>query len=211
MRSESRIPAAVAIVLLVALLAALPSRYVVTPHWFLYTCGTAFLLVLIAAAILKTPAAYRFQRVCIIGLVTLVALIQVFLLTRLLQDTIVHNRDIGAIALLATAIAIWVTNVMMFTFLYWEVDRGGPEGRASGFSGRADITFPRGDPSDNFPADWQPGFIDYLMFAYNTSTAFSPTDALPLTARMKLLMLAQSAISLVTILIVASRAINLLG
>jgi hypothetical protein len=95
--------------------------------------------------------------------------------------------------------------------VYWQIDRGGPGVRANKEGRKPDWLFPQeGAPEDASP-DWRPTFIDYLFLGYCTATAFSPTDALPLTARAKMLMMLQSLISLVTIVVVASRAINILG
>ena len=121
------------------------------------------------------------------------------------------HSGVSGLTLLTSAIAIWSTNILVFAVAYWQLDRGGPYGRATGWTGRADFSFTRGDPSDGVPEDWQPVFADYLALGFNTSAAFSPTDVLPLTPRGKMLMMIQSAISLVTVVAVGSRAINILG
>ena len=95
--------------------------------------------------------------------------------------------------------------------LYWQLDRGGPGARENREQVRPDWQFPQTGCPDNAPADWRPAFVDYLFLGYSTATAFSPTDALPLSSRAKLLMMLESTISLVTIVVVASRAINILG
>ena len=94
---------------------------------------------------------------------------------------------------------------------YWLIDRGGPEGRESGWKGWSDFSFTRGDPSEGMPVGWQPIFADYFALAFNTSLAFSPTDVLPLRPRAKVLMVVQSFISLITVIAVGARAINILG
>lgn len=137
--------------------------------------------------------------------------IQLVLLAFLLRDMAKAHSGISGLTLLTTSIAIWTTNILVFALAYWQLDRGGPVGRATGWKGRADFTFPRGEESDGVPADWQPIFADYLALAFNTSAAFSPTDVLPLTPRAKMMMLTQSVISLVTVIAVGARAINILG
>ena len=94
---------------------------------------------------------------------------------------------------------------------YWRLDRGGPEPRANGRSTKPDWLFPQEGLPEYVPADWHPTFIDYLFLEFDTATAFSPTDDLPLTSRAKLLMMLESTISLVTIIAVVARAINILG
>jgi hypothetical protein len=92
--------------------------------------------------------------------------------------------------------------------LYWQIDRRGPYGRASKLSVKPDWVFPQPATPEDLPSDWRPVFLDYLYLGYNTATAFSPTDALPLTHRAKMLMMTESTISLLTSVVVLSRAIN---
>jgi hypothetical protein len=133
------------------------------------------------------------------------------LLAYLLRDMARVHSGISGLTLLTTSIAIWTENILVFALAYWQIDRGGPTGRVKGFRGRADFTFPIGNPSDGVPDDWRPVFADYLALAYNTSAAFSPTDVLPLTTRAKMMMTTQSIISLITVIAVGARAINILG
>ncbi|HYL26814.1 MAG TPA: hypothetical protein VEW74_03205, partial [Candidatus Nitrosotalea sp.] len=93
---------------------------------------------------------------------------------------------------------------------YWQLDRGGPTGRAAGWNGPADFHFPRGEPSERVADDWQPSFVDYLYLAFTTSTAFSPSEIYPLSSRAKILHIVQSLISLLTVVALAARAINIL-
>ena len=102
--------------------------------------------------------------------------------------------------LLTSSVSIWVINVLAFSLRYWQMDRGGPESRTNHM--RADWLFPQ-DGVRDVPPDWLPTFLDYLYLAYSTATAFSSTDAMPLTSRAKMLMMLESAISLVTIVVVA--------
>lgn len=137
--------------------------------------------------------------------------LELVLLALLLRDMARSHPNISGLTLLTTSISIWTTNILIFALAYWQLDRGGPAGRALGWHGRTDFTFPRGDPSDGVPEDWQPVFADYLSLAFNTSAAFSPTDVLPLRPRAKMLMMTQSVISLITVIAVGARAINILG
>jgi hypothetical protein len=95
--------------------------------------------------------------------------------------------------------------------MYWRLDRGGPEARANQVNAKPDWLFPQQTVPEYVPPDWHATFIDYLFLAFDTGTAFSPTDTLPMTSRAKVLMMLQSMISLVTIIAVAARAINILG
>ncbi|HEY1428051.1 MAG TPA: hypothetical protein VGF18_00630 [Candidatus Tumulicola sp.] len=92
--------------------------------------------------------------------------------------------------------------------MYWLIDAGGPDARQAGERRYLDFTFPAMDEGDRVPPNWRPGIIDYLFLGFTTATAFSPTEALPLSARAKALMMIESAISLITIAVVAARTIN---
>jgi len=102
--------------------------------------------------------------------------------------------------------------MVVFGLLYWELDRGGPLGRvgARPSSPYADLLFPQDTAPDIAPADWRPDFLDYLFVSMTSSTAFSPTDTMPLTRRAKVLMGSQALVSLMTVGLVAARAVNVL-
>lgn len=120
-----------------------------------------------------------------------------------------HPPETRTISLLSSSLAIWVTNVLAFALLYWQIDRGGPFAWESG-KNFPDWLFPQSATPDVAPPDWRPQFVDFLALAYNTATAFSPTDVLPLSRRAKMLMTLESGISLLTLVIVAARAVNAL-
>jgi uncharacterized membrane protein len=123
-----------------------------------------------------------------------------------------RSHEVSGLELLTSSVALWVTNVLMFSLLYWQLDRGGPAVRSDDAGRRPDWLFPQeGAPPDQVPPGWRPSYIAYLYLAYSTATAFSTTDAMPMTARAQLLMMLESTISLMTIVVVASRAINILG
>jgi hypothetical protein len=209
-RAESRILPILTVIALVALLHSMPNRYVLLPSWFAYALGGVLSVSLLAAGMLPGTLWPRVERWAVGVFVAIGFVTQVVSLKDMIEDILFHRRQLSAITLLATAIAIWVVNILIFTFIYWQMDRGGPQGRAGGWRGRADLAFAHGDDADGVPADWRPTFADYLYLGYNTSTAFSPTDTLPLTTRAKMLMMAESTISLITLVIVAARAINVL-
>jgi hypothetical protein len=209
-RGESRVLAILTIIALVALIHSMPGRYTLLPSWIAYALAIALVVSMIGAW-MAVGTYWALAERWAVGLFVAVGVItELVVLRDMIVDIVFHRRQLSAITLLATAIVIWVTNVLIFAFVYWQIDRGGPEGRSHGWRGRSDFTFARGDESDGVPADWRPSFADYLYLGYNTATAFSPTDTLPLTTRAKMLMMVQSSISLVTIVIVAARAINIL-
>jgi hypothetical protein len=120
--------------------------------------------------------------------------------------------DLGGGELLLTGFAIWSANLMVFALSFWEVDAGGPVAR-SGESSRAsiDFQFPQDQNAPSGGEVWQPQVWDYVYVSLTNSIAFSPTDTMPLTLRAKAMMGAESAISAITILLVAARAVNILG
>ena len=210
-RDESRWPPALAILAVLLLLAVLPHHVHALPVWVSWVAAIAVLVPMAAVALTTANARWlRIERTMII----LLALAYVANIAVELADMIgiimLHPRKRRSLSLLSSSVVIWVSNVLVFSLLYWQIDRGGPSARASKSSARPDWVFPQPASPEDVPPDWRPLFFDYLFLAYNTATAFSPTDALPLTRRAKMLMMIESMISLLTIVIVASRAVGVL-
>jgi hypothetical protein len=114
-------------------------------------------------------------------------------------------------SLLIDALNIWFTNVVVFALWYWTIDRGGPFARERGAPLRPDFLFPQMlGPGDENPG-WTPGFFDYFYVSFTNATAFSPTDTMPLSVVSKLLMAVEAFISLLTVGLVAARAVNILA
>jgi hypothetical protein len=188
------------VALLVVILVAVPRHYHLLPKYSEIVIGAALI------ATLWTP----FERYAIATFAIVVAGVEMTILARLLYEMANRSSHLDAIALLWTAIDLWLTNVVLFTLIYWRLDRGGPAGRAGDWHGSADFSFPRGDAGEGVSSDWQPSFVDYFYLAFTTSTAFSPSEIYPLTDRAKILHIMQSLISLLTIVAIAARAINIL-
>lgn len=141
----------------------------------------------------------------IVGIVTLALITSVVvLLSQLLAG---RTR---APALLGDAALIWIANVLTFTLWYWEIDGGGPGKRHRDRYASSDFVFPQLALTQATNPPWCPGFVDYLFLAFNTSTAFSPTDTLVLSRRAKILMMLQAMLSLLVLAVLAARAINTL-
>jgi len=128
------------------------------------------------------------------------------LLVARLSDGTVAGRPL----LLATA-EIWTTNAIVFALWYWELDGGGPPLRLAEPSGRRDFAFVQMLSPQLAEPGWHPRFVDYLYLSFTNASAFSPSDTLPLTRWAKLLMLLQSWVSIVTVVLVAARAVSMLG
>ena len=207
---EPRWPVALTSIVVFALLAFLPSRIRLLPTWV--PCLFVIALNVPMAALALTHAKARWLR--IEGVVTLLFLVIVGLLNvahlRYLFAAISSaSGKITGLQLLTSSVTVWTVNVLVFSLAYWRIDRGGPETRTNQAGSNPDWLFPQ--ESGDAPYHRRTMFLDYLFLAFWTAMAFSPTDAAPLSYRAKLLMLLESLISLVTLVIVAARAINILG
>jgi hypothetical protein len=113
--------------------------------------------------------------------------------------------------LIFSGVALWVTNVLLFGLWYWELDRGGPLERARRSRLAPDFLFPQmADAAPFTRPNWVPGLVDYLYVSFTNATAFSPTDTMPLSQTAKSLMTAQSVVSLLIVVLVVARAVNIL-
>ncbi len=117
---------------------------------------------------------------------------------------------VGATALLGRGAALWVTNVVVFSLWFWEVDRGGAAERASASKIPPSFGFPEEAMPELAPEGWMPRYPDYLYLSFTNATAFSPTDTLPVQIWAKMTMMVESVISLITAILVIARAINVL-
>jgi uncharacterized membrane protein len=212
LRIETRWPVAFAALAVALLLTILPDRIRVLSVWAPIVFWIA--LVVPMAAVMLTRAQERWLR--IERSITLVFVVVVGSgiiadLALLIAEMVQRSGEVSGIQLLTSSVAIWILNVLTFSLLYWQIDRGGPEARANNAGPRPDWLFPQEGAPRDVPPGWRPTFVDYLFLGYSTATAFSTTDVMPLTSRAKMLMMLESTISLTTIVAVMSRAINILG
>ena len=212
-RFEPRWPAAIAILAVILLLALLPGRLRLFPIWATYVVGVGVLAPIVAVGLTAARARWlRIERTVTLLFFVVMAAVTLTNLGILIGAMVRRPEDVSGLQLFTSSIAVWVTNVLMFSLLYWQMDRGGPEARANSERTRPDWLFPQqGAPAEDVPPGWRPVFVDYLFLGYSTATAFSTTDVMPLTSRAKMLMMLESTISLATIVVVAARAINILG
>lgn len=212
LRIESRWPVALTVLTVLFLLTILPGRIRVVPLWVSYVVGIGIIVPMAAITLTGAKARWlRVERASTLLLFVVAEGATLINLANLIALMVRRTGDIGGNQLLTSSVGLWVINVLVFSLLYWQIDRGGPEARANNASPRPDWLFPQEGAREDVPPDWRPKFVDYLFLGYSTATAFSATDLLPLTSRAKMLMMLESAISLVTILVVASRAIGILG
>ncbi len=187
---------------------ALPSRFVPHPAYIAPTVEAVLLVVL--AVMHPDRLSRRTQRLRIASQV-LLAIIAVTnaVSVGLLIHTITTGHHIPPITLLVGGGEIWLTNTIVFALWYWEYDRGGPAARAHGSHDVPDLLFPQ-LTDEHLARNWEPIFLDYLYVSFTNSTAFSPTDTMPLSRWSKMLFALQATISLVTVALIAARAVNIL-
>lgn len=212
-RHEPRWPVVLAILAVILLLILLPQAIRLLPLWVTYVLGTAVLVPVAGVGLSSArPGWLRAERVVTLLFFVVTAVLILVNLANLLHMMVNKSTEITGVQLLASSSGAWVANILVFSLLYWQMDRGGPEARVNHAGRRADWLFPQESaPEEDVPAGWGATFVDYLYLAYSTATAFSTTEVAPLTPRAKLLMMLESSISLATILVVAARAINILG
>src|ERR1700730_18247258 len=208
---EPRWPAAIAVLAVGGLYLALPASLTIGPRWLF----PGIIAVLLVPTVISHQAGkHHLNRILgftVTGLVTLGMIASVTLLIAALPA---HKES--PTALLLSAASLWFTNILVFGLWYWRLDAGGPHGRdlRAGHPDGA-FLFPQMTMLPAAKAEagreaWSPNFLDYLFLAFNTSTAFSPTDV-PVLARWgKVLMMLQSLISLTIIVLLAARAVNIL-
>ena len=125
--------------------------------------------------------------------------------------SLVHWKP-AALQLLVSAAVVLATNVVTFSLVFWELDDGGPVERAlEAKREHPDFQFPQDENPQLARPGWAPALVDYVYVSVTNSIAFSPTDAMPLTHRAKLFMGLEAGVSAVTVLVVAARAVNVIG
>lgn len=209
---EPRWPAALALLAVGGLNIALPANLAIIPPWSV--------LLLISVLLVPTFMTHRSGQhqlnqllgYSVSGIITLAMIGSLGLLISALPTHQETSEE-----LLRSAASLWLTNILVFALWYWRLDAGGPNRRDQRFEHtEGAFLFPQMTMSKQAKAaagqqNWSPNFIDYLFLAFNTSTALSPTDVPVLSRWAKLLMMLQSMISLTIIVLLAARAVNILG
>jgi uncharacterized membrane protein len=213
-RRTPRWPATLAVLAVLGLQLAVPAEVAVGSRWLPPICGAALLFPLVWSNPFHLRRDEPWLRWVALALLCVLVGVNTMYLGRLIALLATSPLDNGVV-LVQAALLIWVTNVVAFAIWYWEIDRGGPFARAPEHAHkpeRADLLFPQ--MATDVPGweqeNWRPGFIDYLYVSFTNATAFSPTDTMPLSRRMKTLMTVESAIALLTLAVVAARAVNVL-
>jgi uncharacterized membrane protein len=209
---EARWQATVAVAVVIALQFPLPGRLIlVHPVWLLPAVEALLLVTLVVANPHRINNESKAIRILSLVLVAIFSLTNAWSVARLVVE-LVRGGTVGQSAgpLLITGGAIWLTNVIVFALWYWEFDRGGPVARANATRNYPDFQFVQMTSPQLAPMNWEPTFGDYAYLAFTNAAAFSPTDVLPLTRWAKMAMTVQSAVSIVTVVLVVARAVNIL-
>lgn len=200
----SALAVVVLVLVIVAVQLSLPPSVTVGPIWLIPLLELSGIPIALALRRSEGSGGMRLRRVVYAYLTLLViasVMNAVLLLVSMLQ-----GDDTDGVYLLMAGFGVLLINVLSFGMVYWWIDSGGPLSRASADPGPPDFLFPQ----QASPTTWRPSLIDYLFTAYTNIIAFSPTDTMPLTHRVKVLFMVQSSAALLTIVITLSRAINLI-
>jgi hypothetical protein len=210
---EPRWPVALAVSFFIAITVTLralqPHRESLGPHWLVPSIEVAMLVALLAADPAHATGRRRWLRPVSIALVLALVVVALLSTVVLITDLIRGGKVTeSASTLLASGALIWLGNALVFSLLYWLLDSGGPLARYRGEREYPDFAFTQQLSPEFAPPGWRPQYVDYLILGLTTSTAFSPTDVMPMSHWAKLLMALQSLISLMVIGLVIARAVN---
>jgi hypothetical protein len=208
---EVRLPASIAVVVAAGLHAALPGALLVEPRWVIPAIELALLVPLFAVnpmRLTRETSASRVVGLVLVGVVIATNLVSLgYLMHELTSLHVANGRE-----LLLAALQVWLTNIVAFALVFWELDCGGPVARALATARRKpDFQFPQDENPELARDDWAPRLFDYAYVSLTNAIAFSATDAMPLTRPAKAFMAAESMLAALTILLVAARAVNILS
>jgi hypothetical protein len=182
---------------------ALPESLSPGPGWLVLAVVAPLSIVGVA---LRRRSEFRLNQIVGYTTLSIITAAMISALGLLIAALLDHKQ--AAPVLLRSAVALWISNILVFASWYWRLDAGGPNQRdLRGEHTKGAFLFPQMTLDE---PDWMPGFMDYLFLAFNTSTAFSPTDVPVLSPWAKGMMMVQSMISLATLVLLAARAVNIL-
>jgi hypothetical protein len=203
---EPRWPAFVAMLAAAGVYLALPAPLSLGPSWLLLV---VIVLLLIPIVVSYRRGHHNVTRILTLTANLIITIAMIASLIHLVRGIPQHLETPKG--LLRSASALWIANILVFALWYWKLDAGGPLQRERAHSlMNSSFLFPQMLRREDQDPSWMPHFVDYLFLAFNTSTAFSPTDTAVLSRRAKLGMMVQSLISLTIIALLAARAVNIL-
>lgn len=207
-QGELRWPVTTVVLLTALAQLTIPEPFTLGPVWLAPAVETAMLavIVMLNPGEIRLPHLHlRWLSLALTGAMTVAFVVSAVRLIAGLLTGVVSNEPLTLVRVGGT---IWLINVVVMALWYWELDRGGASARARNVHDRTDFLFPQMSSPQFASADWEPRFLDYLYTSFTNSTAFSPTDVLPLTRWAKMLMMLQSVVSLSTVVLVIARAVN---
>ncbi|WP_371680392.1 DUF1345 domain-containing protein [Streptomyces sp. NBC_01276] len=208
---ETRWPMAAAVIVSAVLTLLLPDDLRLGPRWALPLAEGLLLVALVSADPIRISRRSDVLRAVSITLVVVMACGASWSTVRLIDDLVHGGKETSsASALLLAGGIVWVTTVLAFSLLYFELDSGGPAARAHRMPHPPALAFPQHLSPEVRAVNWRPQYIDYLYLGFTNSTAFSPTDVMPLAPWAKSIMTVQSVISLAILGLVIARAVNVL-
>ncbi|WNI14585.1 hypothetical protein [Actinacidiphila sp. ITFR-21] len=210
-RGETRWASSAAVLLVAVVQLTLPARLSVQPRPLMPAVEVALLVCLVALSPYRIERRSPLYRGLGLVLTFTVGGANAYSVVRLVDGLVRGTEGGSAGRLLLTGGTVWLINMVIFGLGYWELDRGGPAARAHGERPAPDFLFVQMQSPELAPEHWEPAFLDYLYLSFTNSTAFSPTDVMPMTRTAKVWMLVQSAVSLITLVLVVARAVNILG
>lgn len=210
-RSEHRSPAVAVVVATVALQLLLPKELVIRPWWLLPAVTGLLVVTLLLINPGRVSRHAPLERGMALGLVAVVSVANAASAVQLVDGIITGSIANRPGSVLVSAAIVYGSNVVAFSLWYWEFDRGGPGERAAGSAEYPDFLFPQMSDPEFAAKDWRPTYPDYLYLSFTNSTAFSPTDVMPLRPWAKLIMMLQSAVSLIIALLVVAWAVGALN
>ncbi len=203
-------PAAFAVVVALVLQLALPEKLVYGPRWLIPVLEGVLLLPLLISSRYRHHRESALARLLSLTLTAVISLANLYSLIQLAYY-LIHGGKAAGQELILSSILIWLTNVIIFGLWYWEIDRGGPGARTREVLQPPEFLYPQMINPDVTGKGWRPAFLDYMYVSLTNATAFSPTDTMPLSQRVKSLMGIQALASLITVALVGARAVNILS
>ncbi|WP_123510430.1 DUF1345 domain-containing protein [Streptomyces sp. 2132.2] len=211
-RTERRWPMAAAVIASAVLTLLLPDDLRLGPRWALPLAEGLLLVVLISGDPGRISRRSTVLRAVAIALVVVLVGSAIWSTLQLIDDLIHGGHETNsADALLLAGGSVWVTTVLAFSLLYFELDSGGPAARTHHMPPTPALAFPQHLSPELQAAHWRPHYIDYLYLGFTNSTALSPTDVMPLAPWAKSVMTLQSVLSLMILGLVVARAVNVLA
>ncbi len=210
-RHEHRLPVVIATLVNLVLILLIPEKVQLLPSWVIPVLGILLMTPLIAFNPRRFTRESTWSRWLSIALAILLTVANQ--VTMILTIRQLLNGHVNGGTVLLTALQVWVSSIIAFGLVYWELDRGGPVARRDDLiwkTADADFRFPQNEEK-TAQGGWRPVYLDYLYIALTNMMAFSPTDAMPLTVRAKMIMGYQSITGFILLALVISRAVNILN